>query len=83
MACVSTGGGASGLAGLPCLLAGLAGSPAAAVAAEAFAALQPLALAQPRALSSCWPGLREAILARLEAEPLAGEAAEIAGELAS
>ena len=63
------------------MLAGLAGAPAAAVSAEALAALQPLASVQPDALRTCWPRLRGILLAHLEASHLTGELGDLAGEV--
>ena len=54
--------GAALPAGLCDLLADLAGSPSAAVSAEALAALQLVAAAQPDALHSCWDGVRAVLL---------------------
>lgn len=61
-------------AGLCALLADLAGSPSAAVSAEALAALQPIASAQPDALHSCWVGVRAVILRSVSPGRAAGDA---------
>ena len=63
------------------MLASLAGAPSAAVSAEALAALQPLAAAQPEALQACWRRLREVLVAHVEAKPSAGETGYAAGKL--
>ena len=66
--------GAALPAGLCALLADLAGSISAAVTAEALAALQPIARAQPDALHSCWAGVRAVLLQSLDACGTAGDA---------
>ena len=60
-------------AGLCALLADLAGSPSAAVSAEALAALQPLAGVQPGALHSCWDGVQAVIVRSLSADRTPGD----------
>ena len=65
--------GAALNAGLCALLARLAGSPSAAVSAEALAALQPIAGVQPDALHSCWGKVRAVLLRSLDAQGMAGD----------
>ena len=69
--------GAALPAGLCALLADLAGSPSAAVSAEALAALQPVAAAQPDALHSCWDRVRAVLLESLSTDRVSQDVAGV------